>query len=286
MSRGTVQISAFVDALLASYLGTGALVALNYAQSLYTLPVSLFGMSVSAAELPSMSKAIGAKDVVAETLRKRLDTGLHRIAFFIVPSSVAFLALGDVIAAVLYQTGKFTRADSVYVWAILAGSAPGLLAATFGRLYASTYYALHDTRTPLKYAAVHVALATVLGYLSSQPLPLFLGIDLRWGVAGLTASAGIAGWVEFVLLRRSLNKRIGKTGLSMAFITKLWTGAIVGAGVGWALKMVLGVRHPLILAAVVLNAYGLTYFGVTTALGIGEAKAIVVRVLRVLRLKR
>jgi uncharacterized membrane protein (Fun14 family) len=72
----------------------------------------------------------------------------------------------------------------------------------------------------------------------------------------------------------------------MAFITKLWTGAIVGAGVGWALKMVLGVRHPLILAAVVLNAYGLTYFGVTTALGIGEAKAIVVRVLRVLRLKR
>jgi putative peptidoglycan lipid II flippase len=285
MSRGTVQISAFVDALLASYLGTGALVALNYAQSLYTLPVSLFGMSVSAAELPSMSKAIGAKDVVAETLRKRLDAGLHRIAFFIVPSSVAFLALGDIIAAVLYQTGKFTRADSVYVWAILAGSAPGLLAATFGRLYASTYYALNDTRTPLKYAAIHVALATVLGYLSSQPLPILLGIDLRWGVAGLTASAGIAGWVEFVLLRRSLNSRIGKTGLSIAFVSKLWTGALVGAAVGWAFKLLLGVRHPVILAAVVLNAYGLTYFGVTTALGIGEAKAIVGRVLRILRLK-
>jgi len=58
MSRGVVQISAFVDAALASFLGQGAVVALNYAQSLYTLPVSLFGMSVSAAELPAMSKTM------------------------------------------------------------------------------------------------------------------------------------------------------------------------------------------------------------------------------------
>src|SRR5215813_2400100 len=95
VSRGVVQISAFVDAALASFLGTGAVAALTYAQSLYTLPVSLFGMSVSAAELPTMSKALGATDVVAETLRHRLETGLQRISFFIVPSSMAFLALGD-----------------------------------------------------------------------------------------------------------------------------------------------------------------------------------------------
>ncbi|PWT89641.1 MAG: murein biosynthesis integral membrane protein MurJ [Blastocatellia bacterium] len=285
MSRGVVQISAFVDALLASYLGTGAVVALNYAQSLYTLPVSLFGMSVSAAELPTMSKAIGASDVVAETLRKRLDAGLHRIAFFIVPSSMAFLALGDVIAAVLYQTGKFTRSDSTFVWAILAGSSVGLLASTLGRLYSSTYYALHDTRTPLMYAVVRVALTTGLGYLCSLPLPRLLGIDVRWGVAGLTASAGIAGWVEFVLLRRSLNKRIGKTGLAPSFVAKLWSGAIVGAAIGWAFKLLLGRRHPFILALVVLDAYGFTYFGVTAALGIREAKTIVGRGLRLLGIR-
>src|SRR6185369_1126568 len=156
MSRGVVQISAFVDAFLASFLGQGAVVALNYAQSLYTLPVSLFGMSVSAAELPAMSKTIGATEVVAETLRRRLDAGLKRISFFIVPSAVAFLALGDVIAAVLYQTGKFTRADAIYVWTILAGAAVGLLASTLGRLYSSTYYALQDTRTPLLYAVLRV----------------------------------------------------------------------------------------------------------------------------------
>src|SRR5262249_60519097 len=99
--------------------------------------------------LRGMEEAFGSGRVVAETLRHRLDDGLKRISFFIVPSAVAFLALGDVIAAVLYQTGKFNSADAVYVWTILAGSAVGLLASTLGRLYASTYYALQDTRTPL-----------------------------------------------------------------------------------------------------------------------------------------
>src|SRR6266850_1585785 len=78
MSRGVVQISAFVDAILASFLPEGAVVALGYAQSLYTLPVSLFGMSVSAAELPAMSRTIGSEEEVAAILRKRLDDGLRR----------------------------------------------------------------------------------------------------------------------------------------------------------------------------------------------------------------
>ena len=83
------------------------------------------------------------------------------------------------------------------MWGILAGSAVGLLASTLGRLYSSTYYALRDTRTPLRYAVVRVALTTGLGYLCSIPLPVWIGIDPRWGAAGLTASAGVAGWVEF-----------------------------------------------------------------------------------------
>src|SRR6266850_6829521 len=101
VSRGVVQISAYVDALLASLLPTGAVAALAYAQTLYTLPVSLFGMSVSAAELPAMSGATGDIKQVASELRRRLDAGLRQIAFFIVPSAVAFLALGDVIVSVL-----------------------------------------------------------------------------------------------------------------------------------------------------------------------------------------
>jgi putative peptidoglycan lipid II flippase len=280
MSRGVVQISAFVDAFLASILGQGAVVALNYAQSLYTLPVSLFGMSVSAAELPAMSRTVGNTEVINETLRLRLDQGLRRISFFIVPSAVAFLALGDVIAAVLYQTGKFTHADSIYVWTILAGSAVGLLASTLGRLYASTYYALRDTRTPLLYAVLRVALSAILGYFFSIHLPGLLGLDSKLGAAGLTSSAGLAGWLEFVLLRNSLNKRIGRTGLPVSYSAKLWTAALLSAGVGWGLKLLVAGWPPVPLAIVVLGGYGVCYFALGFLFGVAQAQTIIRGILR------
>jgi len=285
MSRGVVQISALVDAMLAGLISPQAVAALAYAQSLYTLPVSLFGMSVSAAELPAMASALGSRQQIAEQLRQRLDDGLQRIAFFIVPSALAMMAFGDVMTGALYQTGKFNRGDSRYVWGILAGSTIGLLASTLGRLYASTYYALHDTRTPLKYAVIRVTLTTALGYVFAIPLPPLIGIDPKWGAAGLTASAGIAGWVEFVLLRRSLNERIGPTGLAFNYISKLWISAGVGAGVGWAIKLFIPHFHPIIIAGIVLVPYGLTYFALTSALGIDESSAVVKRALRLLRLR-
>jgi len=286
MSRGVIQISAFVDEIIASFLPQGAMVALSYSQSLYTLPVSLFGMSVSAAELPAMSRALGTTEEIAAVLRKRLDAGLQRIAFFIVPSAMAFLALGDVIAGALYRTGKFDHNAAIYVWGILAGSGVGLLASTLGRLYSSTYYALRDTRTPLLYAIVHVGLATILGYLCALPLPRYLGIEMKWGVVGLTLSASIAAWIEFVLLRRTLNRRIGRTGLSSSYLTKLWMAALLSAGVGWGLKLSLGSLHPIPLGAVVLGCYGVTYFGLTFFVNISESRAVVGRIFRLLRLSR
>src|SRR5207249_4201142 len=106
---------------------------------------------------------------VAPDLRFAIDARSDHVrtvvAFFVVPSAMAFLALGDVVAAALFQTGRFRPSDARYLWGILAGSAVGLLASTLGRLYASTYYAMRDTRTPLRYALVRVALTTVLGYL-------------------------------------------------------------------------------------------------------------------------
>ena len=277
MSRGVVQISAFVDSMLASLISPQAVASLTYAQSLYTLPVSLFGMSVSAAELPAMSSALGTQDEVATQLRKRLDRGLRRIALFIVPSAMAMLALGDVMTAVLYQTGEFRQDATRYVWGILAGSTIGLLASTLGRLYASTYYALHDTRTPLRFAVIRVVLTTGLGYLSAIPLPTAIGIDPKWGAAGLTASAGIAGWIEFALLRRTLNRRIGRTGLSLGYVTKLWVAAAGGAAVGWVIKLTIGTRHQAVVAGFVLVPYGVTYFAIASLLGLAEAKAVVSR---------
>jgi putative peptidoglycan lipid II flippase len=231
-------------------------------------------MSVSAAELPMMSGSVGGEQEVAQALRQRLDAGLRRIAYFIVPSVVAFLVLGDVIVAAVYQSGRFTHDDVIYVWGILAGATVGLLASTLGRLYSSTYYALRDTRTPLRYSIVRISLTTVLGYLCAIPLPPAIGIGARWGVAGLTISAGISGWIEFLLLRRTMNRRIGSTGLPLGFSAKIWSAAIAASAAGWLLHYTLGPRQPVLLAGLVLIPYGLLYFLATTLLGIPEARAL------------
>jgi len=278
VSRGVVQISAYVDALLASLLPTGAVTGLANAQLLYTLPVSLFGMSVSAAELPAMSGDAGTTGERALTVR--LENGLRQIAFFVVPSAMAFLALGDVIAAALLQTGRFTAADARYVWAILAGSSIGLLASTLGRLYSSSFYAMHDTRTPLRYAVLRVALTTALGYVSAILVPPAIGIDRRWGTAGLTASAGLAGWVEFALLRRATNRRLGPTGLSAGLIARLWLSALLAAAIAWAVRLVMPPLHPIVTAVILFTPYGLVYVGMAMMLGVREAGALLARIAR------
>jgi putative peptidoglycan lipid II flippase len=280
VSRGVVQIGAYIDTLIASFLPTGAVSALSYAQALYILPVSLFGMAVSAAELPVMSSLYGNTQEVAVDLRQRLQAGLQRVAFFVVPSAVAFLTLGDVIIAAVYQSGYFTAADVLYVWGILAGSAVGLLASTLGRVYASTYYALHDTRTPLYFAVARITMGTALRYVCALRLPAMLGIDARWGVAGLTVASGLAGWVEFALLQRTLNRRIGHTGLPASWAMKLWSAAVVSAAAAWAVKLAVGPQPPILVAVLVLSPYGLLYFGVTSVIGVAEAQLVLKRLAR------
>ena len=276
LGRGVVQISSYIDQMIASSLPTGALAALGFGQVIAILPVSLFSMSISAAELPELSSAVGSQEEVAATLRKRLSAGLRRIAFLIVPCAVAFLAIGDVLVAALYQGGRFTYADAVYVWCVLAGSAVGLLATSLGRLYSSVFYALHDTRTPLRFAVIRVIVTTLLGLLFAFSVPKWLGIDSKWGVAGLTASAGIAGWVEFTLLRRALAGRIGGTPLPASFTGRLWAVAAVAGASSYALKSSLGPlgsRHPLPLAVVIIPLFCGIYLGGTALLGVPESKS-------------
>jgi putative peptidoglycan lipid II flippase len=277
VARGAVQISAYVDLNYASYLGSGAAAALGYAQQIYLLPVALFGMSISASELPAMSGVHGADAEVCETLRKRLDAGLRKITFFVVPSAVAFLALGDVVAATILQSGAFRREQSVFVWGVLAGSAVGLLASTLARLYSSTFYALKDTRTPLRFALVRIVLSVALGWLFAFPLPRLLGIDPRWGVAGLTAASGLAGWVEFVLLRRRLRTRIGATRGAPGFLLATWGGALAAAGLAWLLRRPTGGLPPLLTGVVILGTFAAAYLAGTLALGVPEARRLVER---------
>src|SRR5882672_7762870 len=264
--RGVVQISAYVDMLIASFMPSGTVAAFGYAQTIYLLPVSLFGMSVSAAALPSMSAEAG----VREKLHAQTEAGLRAIAFPVVPTVAAFLVLGDVICAALFQTGNFRASDTWYVWLFLLGSTVGLLAATMARLYSSAFYALRDTRSPLRYATVRVVLTASLGVFGALWLPRLLGLaDLRYGALGLTGSAGVAGWIEYALLRRGLAARIGDCRLPKGLLPRLWGSA--AAGGGFAVKLSLPLLHPVPRAAVVLGVFGVIYLACTLGLGVTEA---------------
>ncbi len=272
VGRGVVQVSGFVDTAIASLVSAGSVATLGYAQAISMLPVSLFGMSVSAAELPAMAGETGDASTVAAALRARLDRGLGRIAYFVIPSAMAFLLIGGVLAGGLYEGGAFTAESARWVWAALGGSAIGLLAGTMGRLYASASYALGDARTPLRYALVRVSIGAVLGWGASLWLPRLLGIDARWGIAALTASSGFAAWVEFQLLRDAITARIGATGVPAFKQFILWACAFVAGTAATAAARVVDGRSALVVALVAVPVYGAAYLGLTHLAQMDDAR--------------
>jgi len=282
--RGVNQLSSYIDVSLASLLATeGAVATLLYTQTIYLLPVSLFGMSISNAELPEMASQVGTPEKISEALCRRLNSAMQRVSFFIIPSIMAFLVLGDSIVALLYQTGKFTRSNVEYVWAVLAGYTVGLFAATLGRLYTSAFWALRDTRTPLRFASIRVAVAAGLGWSLAFPVSKWIGIPAHLGLIGLTLSAGIAAWIEFTLLRLAMNRRIGKTGLSAAYITRL-AGIAVVAGCGaFVTKSLSHEMLPLLSGVLVLGVFGSLYLAGSLLLKIPEATQLLQAVTRKLR---
>ncbi len=301
VGRGVVQVSAFVDLAYASLVTDRAVAVLSFAQNVSLLPVSLFGIAVSASELPAMSQASGTPQEVAAQLRERIRQGLSRIAFFVVPSAAGFLFLGDVVAGALFQTGRFTAADTRFAWYLLMGSAVGLLASTSGRLYASAFYAMKDTRTPLAFAVVRVVVGAALALYAVRVLPGQLGVPAELGAVGITLASGVAAWIECQLLRRRLARRIGDVQLgasrwaalygaagaaSLAALATKWGllrafGAEPGTMEQWGGQWLPAPRLDAVATAVsVLGVFGLVYFTVTYALKVEQSAALFRKVLR------
>ena len=287
ITRGVVQLSAYVDLAYASLLSERAFAALTHAQTIYLLPISLFGMAVSAAELPAMSQVSGTHAEVSAALRGRIDNGLARIAIMVVPSAMAFLLLGDLVAAALFQNGHFHATDARYVWYILMGAAVGLLASTMGRLYTSAFYALRDRKTPLKLAVARVTLTAALAYVSVRFLPAWLGVPRDLGAVGITASTGFVAWLEYLMLGHLLGRRIGPVGPRRGLLPKLWLAASASGAfalvVKWTLGRLLGFEttsewgssvlmspaiHPLAAAGITLSAFAIVWLVALRLLGI------------------
>ncbi|HEX7151797.1 MAG TPA: murein biosynthesis integral membrane protein MurJ [Thermoanaerobaculia bacterium] len=301
--RGVVQISGYIDTFIASFLPTGSVTNLLYAQTVYMAPISIFGMSVAAAELPQMASETGTQEEINTALRRRLDRGVRQIAFFVVPTIAAFVFIGRVLVAALFERGKFTPATTILVWYILIGSTIGLLVATQARLYSSAFYALHDPKTPFRYAMGRVTLGAALGFLFAFPLrPMFAGIVAALGLpmpnveggaaealgtVGITAATGIAAWLEYILLRRGIAKRIGRGESKTGYFAKLWAAALAAAVAAFAFDryFAFGFTRSLPMknvaeAILVCGLFGIIYLGVGFALGVPEVRATLGRFTR------
>lgn len=299
LGRGVVQVSGYLDMILASLLAVGGVAAIAYAQTLYMLPVSLFGMSVAAAELPELSRQ---RKEGAEALRLRTSQALQRMSFYVIPSFFGFIALGDVIVGALYQRGEFGPAQTLLVAATLGAYGLALLATTATRLFNSTFFALRDTKTPAKVAAFRVFLAAGIGFflmLQFESITLFgqtLGpgifADLTisdgnrqifFGAVGLAMGSAIAAWVEWFLLRRKLTSYIGPVSAGAAALIPIFTASIIATAAAWGVKLLLPPLHPVFTALFVLGAFGMIYFPVAALFGNAEARSWFQRGRRILK---
>jgi putative peptidoglycan lipid II flippase len=271
--------------VLASLLAIGAVARLRYAQTLYVLPVSLFGMSIAAAELPELARAGGD---AAEALRERLVAAVRRVSFYVVPSLVAFVLLGQTFVAGVYQSGNYHHSDATLVWYTLMAYSLGLLASTNARVYQSAFYALRDTRTTARIATLRVMVSAIAGAaLMLQFEPVDLGAlhipagvlsDLRagglpLGPIGLATGATLGAWFEWTMLRRALARRIGAVGAGAGQLLRMFGAALLAGAVAFAFSLVLRGLHPLAVAGGVAAVYGAVYFTAARGLRLPEAMA-------------
>ncbi len=261
---GVMQISSIIDTQLGSLLGPGAVATLGYAQLVAVLPISLFGISIAASALPELSREAARTADVA--VRDRLANSTNRVAFFILPSAFALVAFGPRIIAALFQTGAFGTTQTAIVSGVLAAYGIGLPAQAMVKLLASGHYALGDTRTPVKIAALSVVISATLAALLMQV----------YGVAGIAFGASLAAYVNVSLNYTTLRRRTGGIAGSgelrgMAIAT---LSAILSVGVASLVDRLLPPEQIWLGAIVILGLFGTVYLVIAAMLGHPDARRL------------
>ena len=254
VGAGVAQLSGLVDTFLGSYTGVGGLASLGYAQLVQVLPISMFGAAVTAVALPDLARDAIAEQAHAQ-LRARVALGFRRIAYFVIPSAFAFAALGPQIIATLFQTGRFDADDAVLVGGVLAAYSIGLLGQSTVRLFASGFYAMRDTRTPVRIAIVSLVMSTILSWFFMR----------RLGPAGIAFGSSIAWTFNTVLHLYDLDKRIGTILQRTDWRTLglVVAAAAIAAGLGVAADQMAAVWRPVPRGVAVLGIFGVVYGALT-----------------------
>ena len=302
LGRGVLQLSGYLDLVLASLLVTGAVAGLLSAQMLYGLPIALFATSVAAAELPEMSRPEGRLRLAERALAAR-----RRTAFFVAFSTVAYLVLGEAIVGALFGWGAFDTDDARVVALVLAAYSLGLPAVASSRIHQNTLYAMGDTAGPARIAALRVALAVAVGVTLMFPLdriavhgavlgsvateggwfgPLGSGIrsgspDPHLGAMGLALGSAMAAWMELALLARRCRTALPGLPGPSAVMSRLAPATAVAVVVALAVRWGMSGLPDVALAPLGLLLAGSAYVLVARATGVAEADLVLAPVRRI-----
>lgn len=294
LGRGVVQISAVIDQFLASLLVAGATGALLKAQVVYILPISIFAISVAAAELPELSR-MTSKDEI----RQRAQTGFGRILFFVSFTALAYILLGDKIVGTLFQRGRFTPDDTLLVWFALATYAIGLPASAASRLTQNALWSQGDTKGPAQAAifrlvvGVAVALATMwtfdrLGTTDIRDAIPTLFDDgtvkesLRFGAMGITLGSAVASWVEAFVLGRLARKAVPDIN-PFEPLSRLLLPLGAAAAVAIVMRFVTDDMWPPLAMVLAVGLSGVTYLAVCWIRKVPEINLVLLGPLKKLR---
>jgi putative peptidoglycan lipid II flippase len=224
-ARGALQLSIYVDQVLASLAVAGAPSTIRWASTLYILPVSLFAQSVAVAELPELARE--AAEGGGARLAERTRFALRQIGFLILPSLVGLLVLGRWIVGALFERGSFEEPHTWLVYLTLAAYSLGLPAVAWSRALVNVFWAQGDTSTPARIAGLRMALAAGAGaglMFACDRVPVSAvaggisapGESLFLGAVGLAAAAALASWLELFLLRAALRRHLPELELPVA----------------------------------------------------------------------
>ncbi len=242
LGMAATQINVFVNTVLATREGTGAVSWLDFAFRLMYLPIGLFGVSIATAAAPAISRMVAEQDFAR--IRSTLANALGLMLFLNVPATVGLLILAEPIVAVIFQHGEFTAADTVATARALQLYAIGLVGYSIVRIISPTFYALQRSRIPVMVSAASVAVNIGLN------VTLVRVIGYRGLALGVSITALINATVQLWLLRREIHGLEGARIVSST-IRVVAAAAIMGI-VTWATHI--GLLHAVPGGSFVLQA--------------------------------
>jgi putative peptidoglycan lipid II flippase len=244
---------------------------------LYLLPISLFGMSVAASELPELSRLTADQ---RDAFLARVDRSMRQVLYLVVPTVVGYLVYGHLIVRALFGGGAFDGDDVVLVTAILSGYTIGLGATAASRLLQNSFYAIGRTDVPARLAVVRVVVSGVVGAAAmfaldgtpvSDVIPLPAPSGLTLAAVGLAIGASVGAWFELIGLDRSLRRHLPGFRLPVGRGLQMLGLAAAACVPGLALQWLVAHQLPALVAGVaVVGGYAAVYLVLGHLLGFTE----------------